>query len=48
MNDTYWDDEIDGFKFDINEIECELNTDNYFDRDIYEWEYMMYLKDRGE
>lgn len=27
MNNTYWDDRVDGFQYDIDDVEFELNTE---------------------
>ena len=48
MNNTYWDDRVDGFQYDIDDVEFEFNSENYSDKDFYKWEYLMYLRDRGE
>lgn len=48
MNNTYWDDRVDGFQYDIDDVASKFSSENYLDKDFYEWEYLMYLRDRGE
>ena len=48
MNNTYWDDRVDGLQYNIDDVELEFSSENYLDKDFYEWEYLMYLRDRGE